>query len=76
MDYKCKETIITNMKDFGCDDLTINAFIKCFEQCDRDGQKKILDRYREKLLVDLHQNQKNIDLLDYMVYQLEKCNCK
>ena len=76
MDYTCKETIIMNMRDFGCDDQTIEEFLKCHEKCDKAGQNKILKEYREKILRELHQNQKNIDLLDYLAYQLEKCDCE
>lgn len=75
MDYTCKETIVNNMKDFGCDELTIHKFLECFDACDKNGQKKILESCRQKLLDSIHQSQKKIDILDYMVYQLEKCNC-
>lgn len=64
-----------NMKDFGCDEKTIEVFLACFEKHDKEGQMKILKECRKKILGELHQNQKNIDLLDYMTYQLEKCNC-
>ena len=50
MDYTCKETIIMNMRDFGCDDNTIEEFLKCYVKCDKAGQKKILKEYREKIL--------------------------
>lgn len=76
MDYTCRTTIIQNMKDFGCDEKTIQAFMTCFDQCDKNGQQHILQTYRRKILTELHQKQKEIDLLDYMVYQLNKCECK
>lgn len=75
MDYTCKDTIIENMKDFGCDEETIHKFIDCFEKHDKAGQKKILKDCRDKIMNDLHENQKKVDLLDYMAYQLERCNC-
>lgn len=75
MDYTCKETIIMNMRDFGCDDNTIKRFLDCFEQHDKAGQKKILKECRDRIMDDLHQNQKKVDLLDYMSYQLKKCDC-
>ena len=75
MDYTCRNTIIQNMKDFGCDDETISEFLKCFDNCDKTGQKKILNEYRRKLMDELHKTQKKIDLLDFMVYQLDRCYC-
>lgn len=75
MDYTCRDTIIQNMKDFGCDEVTIQAFLGCFDRGDRAGQKRILQAYREKIMSDLHEKQKQVDLLDFMVYQLEKCHC-
>jgi len=76
MDYTCRNTIIQNMKDFGCDEKTIGEFMDCFGKNDQSGQKRILNGYRKKLLAELHQKHKEIDLFDFMVYQLEKCNCK
>ncbi len=76
MDYTCRNTIIQNMKDFGCDEDTIKAFLECFDKDDLAGQKRIIERYRRMLLEKLHMKQKEIDILDYMVYQLDKCNCK
>lgn len=75
MDYTCRNTIIQNMKDFGSDQETINLFLKYFDQGDIAGQKKVIECYRKKLIQKLHEKQKEIDLLDYMVYQLSKCNC-
>lgn len=76
MDYTCKNTIIQNMKDFGCDEETINAFMDCMDRNDCLGKKRILDDYRRKLIEELHQSQKNIDLFDYMIYQMDKCKCE
>ncbi len=76
MDYTCRNTIIQNMKDFGCEDEIIESFLACVENKDKAGQERIMKAYRERLLEELHQSQKKIDLLDYMMYQLEKCRCE
>ncbi|MDD3239848.1 MAG: hypothetical protein PHW47_07175 [Lachnospira sp.] len=75
MDYTCRDTIIQNMKDCGCNQELIDQFMDCFERCDLKGERLILENYRSKLLDDLHRKYKEIDLLDYMVYQLDKCAC-
>lgn len=76
MDYSCRDTIIQTMKDFGCEEGIINDYMKCFDRNDQIGQEKVLTKCRSILLEELHQKQKQIDLLDYMVYQMEKCHCK
>lgn len=75
MDYTCRNTIIQNMRDFGCDENVIKEFLVYFDKDDRCGQKRILKQCRKEKLDELHAKQKEIDLLDYMVYQLDKCSC-
>lgn len=75
MDYTCRNTIIQTMLDFGCEKEIIDAYMECFDRHDGVGQKKILEQYRARLLDELHVKQKEIDLLDYMVYQMGKCDC-
>lgn len=72
MDYTCRNIIMQNMKDIGCDEKTIEEFVDCFDNRNYIGQKQILNRYRKKLLSELHQKQKEIESFDFMVYQLEK----
>lgn len=75
MDYTCRNTVIQNMRDFGCDEDTIAAFLKCFDEGDKNGQRKIINEFRKVKLEELHKTQKEIDLIDYMIYQLGKCDC-
>lgn len=76
MDYTCRNTIIQNMRDFGCDGETIATFMDYYEYGNINGQKKLIVNYRRKLLDELHVKQKEIDRLDYMVDQLVKRGCK
>lgn len=69
-----EDAIIQNLKDAGCDEGSIMAFIE-----DIRGEKisdglKLLSLHRRSLLDHLHEDQKQIDCLDYLVYQLEKQN--
>ena len=67
-----KEAVVQNLKDAGCGQETIRRFLECFQQGGVQEQLRILSQQRSKLLKKLHTQQKQIDCLDYLVYQLEK----
>lgn len=61
-----------NLLDAGCGPVTVQ---QCIELA--SGQKsaellRILAVHRQKLLELLHQNEQQIDCLDYLIYQIEK----
>ncbi|MDD8049210.1 MAG: hypothetical protein PHH04_06400 [Thomasclavelia sp.] len=76
MDYTCRNTVIQNLKDAGCDQNTINSFLEGFDQDNYLKQKQIIGNHRKNLVDAMHQKQKEIDMLDYMTLQLEKCHCQ
>ncbi len=67
-----KERTIQNMKDAGCSQDTINRFLICYQAGDITGELKVLSNHRQILLDEVHKGQKEIDCLDYLVYQIEK----
>ena len=67
-----EDTIIQNLKDAGCDEDKIIAFIKDIREEKISDGLKLLSTHRRLLLDHLHEDQKQIDCLDYLVYQLEK----
>lgn len=64
------EEVLQNLMDAGCDAETIDGYLDC-GACGRD-QIKLLRNHRRCLLDKLHQGQKQIDCLDYLIYQIEK----
>ena len=64
------EEILQNLKDAGCDEATIGCYIGCCG-CGQD-QVKVLKKHRRCLLDKIHEGQKQIDCLDYLLYQMEK----
>ena len=48
------------------------GFWEYFQQGCVEEQLQLLSRQRGRLLEELHAQQKQIDCLDYLVYQLEK----
>ena len=72
MNLKNDNSILQNLKDAGCD----NQFIETFFQLKEENNKKrllgLLARHRTVLLDNLHDFQKKIDCLDYLVYQINQ----
>lgn len=67
-----EQALIQNLKDAGCDCKIIEAFVEDFRQNKIAEGLKLLAIQRRSLLENLHKKQKQIDCLDYLVYQLEK----
>ena len=61
-----------NLKDAGCDpDMIRNCEI--LAQSKKQGElMRVLSQHRRALLDAVHENERRIDCLDYLVYQLEK----
>lgn len=64
--------MIQNLKDAGCDDELIAQFSDLNTQSKTHEQLRILACHRQRLIEQLHQNQKRVDCLDYLIYTLRK----
>ncbi len=70
--YNSEEDVIQNLKDAGCDQKIIECFMKCMEQKDFNGQLRLMNEHRKCLLDRVHKEEKQIDCLDYLVYQIDR----
>lgn len=61
-----------NLVDAGCGPDIVRQCMALARKQDRDGLIRVLSRHRRTLLDTLHQSEKRIDCLDYLVYTLEK----
>lgn len=68
------ESIIQNLKDAGCDMETIGKFMSDLQNGQEAAGLRRLALHRKKLLISLHKEQKCIDCLDYLIYQIKKAN--
>lgn len=66
------QAIIQNLKDAGCDPETIEHFLSLEKSGSVQKQMKLLSVHRDHLLAKVHKEEKRIDCLDYLVYQLCK----
>lgn len=71
MNQLSKESIKCNLEDAGCETQTIETFLKYRENETLQKQILFLKCQRCGLLEELHQVQKKIDCLDYLIYTLK-----
>ena len=66
------DAVIQNLEDAGCDQDTVEQFMELGENGERQRQMKLLEKHRKGLLEKVHKKEKQIDCLDYLVYQMRK----
>ena len=64
--------LIRNLKDAGCQEEEIQRFLQLGQEGKRREQLRLLSMHRAALLDQLHVSQRQIDCLDYLVYQIGK----
>lgn len=67
-----EEIVIRNLRDAGCNLDIIEKFLFYFKKDDRQSQLYLLQKHRNHLLDSVHQDERRIDCLDYLVYQIQK----
>ncbi len=70
--YDSEEDVIQNLKDAGCSPDTITCFMECLGQDDLSSPLKLMEEHRKCLLNKVHEEEKHIDCLDYLVYQIRR----
>lgn len=73
---KLKETIVQNLKDAGCDPKRIENFLLLYDKNQKEKQLELLAAQRQELLNRVHIEEQKISCLDYLIYQIEKENCR
>lgn len=73
-DQDRKESLIQNLQDAGCNSKIIDEFLDLLDKKQIDKIFILLSKYRSSLLEALHKNQKEIDILDYLIVDLKKQN--
>ncbi|HIR04091.1 MAG: hypothetical protein U0M23_07225 [Acutalibacteraceae bacterium] len=69
---KSMQSVIQNLKDAGCDTQCVEQFLSLEEEGKTQEQLKLLSAHRQQLLARVHKEEKRIDCLDYLVYQIQK----
>ena len=63
-----------NLIDAGCGPELVRQCASLAQQKETSELMRVLSRHRRELLDIVHQNEKRIDCLDYLIYSLEKQN--
>ncbi len=71
--YGSKEAVIQNLEDAGCAPDIIECCMAYMEQGKKKELLKRLEEHRKGLLRKVHEEEKQIDCLDYLVYQIGRC---
>lgn len=67
-----KDKIIQNLKDADCDAELIKQFFELKKAGNNNGLLKLLEKHRKNLLAILHTKTKQIDCLDYLIFNIEQ----
>lgn len=71
--HEGEEAVIQNLRDAGCGLDTIDCCIKCMNQGKKRELLKRLEEHRDCLLNKIHEEEKQIACLDYLIYQIRCC---
>lgn len=66
--------LMQNLMDAGCDSRTVCMCMRLAKEQRREPLLQALAKQKEALLDIVHQNQRRIDCLDFLVYQIERGN--
>ena len=66
-----EQLLLRNLKDAGCDDSMIEQYLKLKKEGREKEQMRLLSLHRASLLDRIHEGEKQIDCLDYLIYQME-----
>lgn len=67
-----KEAMVQNLKDAGCDRELIEYSIRLFSEGKIKEVLAVLAKHRGNLLNNCHIENKKIDCLDYLIFQIKK----
>ena len=67
-----EKTVIQNLRDAGCDEKAIAAYLDCIMNGRETERLRLLKKQRSLLLDAVHREERKIDCLDYLMYQMQK----
>ena len=67
-----EQAVVTNLVDAGCDQELIEKFMKFLVDGKKEAGLSLLAKHRRYLLDCYHADQKRIDCLDYLLYQMKQ----
>ena len=62
--------LIQALGDANCGENTIDAFLRLWENGESAKAQKLLSRHRKELLDGIHEEERKINCLDYLIFQM------
>lgn len=72
MNKNKEQEILQNLKDADCNSSVIEEFFKLAAEGNTKAMLRLLAKHRVELLDSLHESQKKIDCLDYLIFNLKQ----
>lgn len=66
------QDLIRNLKAAGFEEKLVEEYLRCRREGKTEEQLQLLAAKRERILAQVHREEKQIDCLDYLVYQIGK----
>lgn len=73
LQYGSREAVVQNLQDAGCPPELVACCLACMEQGRTQELLRRLEGHRSDLLHKVHVEERRIDCLDYLVYQISRC---
>ena len=70
--YGSRQAVMQNLIDAGCSKDMIDDLMKQLAEDDMESLLQMLEQHRACLLSMVHQKEKQIDCVDYLVYQIQR----
>ncbi|WP_102265997.1 hypothetical protein [Massilicoli timonensis] len=70
--YGSRQAVMQNLIDAGCSKDMIDDLMKQLAEDDMESLLQMLEQHRACLLSMVHQKEKQIDCVDYLVYQIKR----
>ena len=64
--------ILENLSDMGCDERQTSSLKKLYEEGDKETLLRDLRKCRYHLMDELHDRQKKVDNMDFLIRQIQK----
>lgn len=75
-DPLARQAVAQNLRDAGCPETDVARMMQLLDEGRTAELVQSLKCQRCRLIEDLHKQQKKVDCLDYLIYQLKKCACR
>jgi hypothetical protein len=67
-----KQNMEERLQELDCDEKMIETVMNRLIVGDKETARMLLRRHRKKLMDNMHESQKKVDDLDFLIYQIDK----